>query len=37
MKLRLTKLYAAAFGLAVAVATVVATNPAVACDKYVGV
>lgn len=37
MKARLTKLYAVAFSLAVAVATFVATNPAVACDKYTGV
>ncbi|EKV28398.1 hypothetical protein C882_0972 [Caenispirillum salinarum AK4] len=37
MKLRLTKLTAAAFALAVGIATFVATNPAVACDKYVGV
>jgi hypothetical protein len=37
MKLRLTKLTAAAFALAVTVATLVATNPALACDKYAGV
>lgn len=37
MKLRLTHFTAAAFALAVAVATFVATNPALACDKYTGV
>lgn len=37
MKLRLTKLYAAAFALAVAAGTFLISDAAVACSKYTGV